>query len=146
MAASGPDAIAPDQLGEGGTVMGPGTGPGAACHTRPDRDGAWTTAKLCRAAYPGLNRVDKKHRNAVSRALRTMALPGTWTVRRLHRPGVEYCLHDACSDASQILVSYMEDSGRHRRRRESFERWKEDRSHIVDKARGRAAEARRWRD
>jgi hypothetical protein len=55
-------------------------------------NGAWTTEDLCRAAYPGVNRVEKKHRLSALRALRTMALPGMWMVRRLSRPGVEHCL------------------------------------------------------
>jgi hypothetical protein len=39
-------------------------------------NGAWLLSDICRRAYPDIKRVEKKHRVAVARTLRTMKLPG----------------------------------------------------------------------
>ena len=62
-----------------------------------DIDGAWTLSELCQRVCPGIDRIEKKHRVAVARAIRTMALPGTWCVRRIEASGGEYCLCNECS-------------------------------------------------
>lgn len=59
-----------------------------------DPDGAWLLSDICKRAYPGINRVDKKHRVAVARTLRTMKLPGTWRALTVKN---EYCLCDICN-------------------------------------------------
>lgn len=111
-----------------------------------DPDGAWTTADICRVVYPG-DEIDKKHRVAVLYALRHMTLPGTWTVRRLSRAGVEFCLYDPCRDEAQTRVSWMEMMIRSPRRYDpNYRRWKKREDFMVERAHNRAAEARRWRD
>jgi hypothetical protein len=103
-------------------------------------DGVWTTDQLCRLAYPGVNRVEKKHRVAVLHALRKLALPGEWMTRRRRRPGCEHCLYDPCSDEAQAHVGWLESTWG-----DSFEVWKTS-PHRIERAREKAAEARRWRD
>jgi hypothetical protein len=64
----------------------------------PDHgDGAWTLGQICEHVYPGINRVEKKHRVAVARALRKMTLPEPWKVDRMIGHGEEYCLYNSCS-------------------------------------------------
>ena len=110
-----------------------------------DPDGAWTTADICRAVYPD-DEIDKKHRVAVLYALRHMTLPGTWTVRRLSRAGVEYCLYDPCRDEAQTRVAWMEIIG-WGRYDPNYRRWKKKEADgMVERAHTRTAEARRWRD
>ena len=59
----------------------------------PDHgDGAWTLGQICERVYCGINRVDKKHRVAVARALRKMTLPEYWAVQRMQNHGEEFCL------------------------------------------------------
>ena len=50
--------------------------------------GAWSVTELCKHIYPDA-RMEKKHRVAVTRALRKMVLP--WGVLALRRQGNEYC-------------------------------------------------------
>jgi hypothetical protein len=104
-------------------------------------DGAWTTDELCREVYAGINRVEKKHRVAVLRALRTMTLPGMWRVRRLSRAGVEHCLFEPCSDESQTRFSWLQS-----RWEDSFDNWRTSRPRMVERARERSKEARKYRD
>ena len=56
-----------------------------------DPHGAWSVTQLCKHIYPDAA-IDKKHRVAVTRALRKMVLPATWDVHTLSRQGNEYCL------------------------------------------------------
>lgn len=67
-----------------------------------DHDGAWTVGDICRHVYAGANRVEKKHRVAVARALRTVALPERWHVSPLSRLGGEYMIYNSCSEESQL--------------------------------------------
>jgi hypothetical protein len=75
---------------------GPGrTQQGIAALIASEPDGAWTTTQLCRHIYGRY--VEKKHRVAVSRALRRMKLPPLWEVVQLAKSGAEYCLHNTGS-------------------------------------------------
>jgi len=67
-----------------------------------DANGVWTLGDICREVYPGIQRVEKKHRVAVARALRKMTLPGTWRVFRM--VSNEYFLCDECSLMFRILT------------------------------------------
>jgi hypothetical protein len=102
--------------------------------------GAWTTGELCQRAYPDAPAVAKKHRVAMLTALRRMVWPGTWSIRRLSRAGVEYCLYDRCDDESQMRALWLESS-----HGQTFAAWRKSGPN-VDKARGAAAEERKWRD
>lgn len=62
-----------------------------------DCDGAWKLGQICKHVYSGINRVEKKHRVATARAIRKMALPGTWRVMMIEAPGGEYCICNECS-------------------------------------------------
>jgi hypothetical protein len=121
-----------------------------------DPDGVWTTAEICRRVYPDARGVAKKHRVAVLCALRRVALPGTWAVRwvrrgtvverwwaapRLRCVGTEFCLYHPCSDESQARVRWLEDG-----REPDCDRWKERFPYLVERAKAKAADARRWRD
>jgi hypothetical protein len=79
-----------------------------------DPDGAWTVGQIGEHAYRGINRVDKKHRVAVARALRKMTLPEMWEVRRLWSTGAECCLYNGCSLVSAAHLDWFA-YGNHRR-------------------------------
>jgi hypothetical protein len=111
-----------------------------------DPDGVFTIADLCRHAYPDeAAEVAKKHRVAVICALRRMALPGTWWIRRLRRAGSELSLFDPCSDESQTRVRWLE-FGRGGQAMMTYDRWKELFPYLVEQANEAAAYARRRRD
>lgn len=106
-----------------------------------DADGAWTTRDICGRVYAGANRIEKKHRVAVSRGLRTIRLPENWWVERLERQGSEHLLYNRLSIVSQITKRWL--SGFQMHPREKFvEHW----SHHVDKAREDVEECRRYFD
>jgi hypothetical protein len=67
-----------------------------------DADGAWLLGKICERVYPGINRVEKKHRVAVARALRTMTLPQGWITWPIYGSAAEYCLYNMCSLRSAV--------------------------------------------
>jgi len=48
-----------------------------------DPHGAWSVTQLCKHIYPDAP-IEKKHRVAVTRALRKMVLPATWDVQKLY--------------------------------------------------------------
>ncbi|TCQ28243.1 hypothetical protein [Rhizobium sp. PP-CC-3G-465] len=104
-----------------------------------DEDGAWTTTDICEAVYRGANRVEKKHRVAVSRAIRTMKLPETWAIARLERAGSAYMIFNRLSLEStakkrwQSLFQWCP----------SLDYFKERYSHQIDKA---ADEVRSYRE
>ncbi len=106
-----------------------------------DDDGAWTTTDVCEAVYRGVNRIEKKHRVAVSRAIRTMALPEPWAVARLERAGCEYLLFNQLSlesrlrkywQASFVVPGY------------AFEQYKNSYPHHVAKAEKEIADYREY--
>ena len=72
-------------------------------------DGAWQTRAICSRVY-GISKyaVSKSNRVAVSRALRTMKLPGTWTVERSRRRSGEAWLCDPCNDESMFNRAAVE--------------------------------------
>ena len=73
----------------------------------PDHgDGAWTLGQICEQSYRGINRVEKRHRAAVARALRKMTLRESWEVKRMHGHGEEYCLYNTCSLISAALLDW----------------------------------------
>jgi hypothetical protein len=74
-------------------------------------DGAWQTRAICSRVY-GISKyaVSKSNRVAVSRALRTMKLPGTWTVERSRRRSGEAWLCDPRNDKSPAAGERWEPS------------------------------------
>ena len=72
-------------------------------------NGAWQTSEICHRVYGwcGLEyspffSVLKGERAAVSRALRTMKLPGTWEVYGSRTRSGEFWLCDPCNDESMM--------------------------------------------
>jgi hypothetical protein len=100
-------------------------------------DGAWLVSDICKLAY-GVERVEKKHRVAVARTLRTMKLPGTW---HTERGGSEYCLFDVCSAESILRLKWRSIYPDF-----SFARFKRDCHYQEQPAAERAEKARRYRD
>ncbi len=103
-----------------------------------DQDGAWPLGEVCQRVYGGAF-VEKKHRVAVARALRTMVLPEPWQVAYLARPGTEYCLFNACSVESQTKFRWHQSSSYI-----SLETMKQNFSHLVDRAREATQKAERF--
>jgi len=104
-----------------------------------DEDGAWSTSEICSHVFRGLNRVEKKHRVAVSRALRTMALPETWAVSYAERRGGDAVLYNRLSIESTSRMRWLTIFGANRC---SYEKYVQHYSHQVDKARESVAEYR----
>jgi hypothetical protein len=68
-------------------------------------EGAWTTAQLCAHIYPIKKYViAKKHRVAVTRALRQMKLPPPW---RVGWSSSQRCIYNAISAESIARRSYI---------------------------------------
>src|SRR5262245_42062048 len=81
---------------------GPGRVQRTICELIDDNpNGAWSTGELCWVIY---NRVTKAKRVTVTRALRGMTLPGTWTTR-CFRGNTEYWLCDPCNLASVKIAN-----------------------------------------
>ncbi|KWV61123.1 hypothetical protein AS156_25745 [Bradyrhizobium macuxiense] len=105
--------------------------------------GAWCTTDICQLAYPGITRVEKKHRVAVARTLRTMKLPGTWMVLPTHG---ELSLYDGCDFDSRVTLQWRIDMRHHHRRydldqyKSSLPSWRE--ADISKKVKS----AQKWRD
>jgi hypothetical protein len=106
-------------------------------------DGAWQTSEICHRVYGwcGLEyspffSVLKGERAAVSRALRTMKLPGTWEVYRSRTRSGEFWLCDPCKMKREAaeLDCY------------SVKVLKKFYKGAVEQITTRAAEARRYRD
>ncbi len=72
-----------------------------------DIDGAWTVSQICERVYPGIDRIEKKHRVAVARAIRKMVLPGTWRTRMVYASGAEYCVCNECSLISMARLDWF---------------------------------------
>lgn len=108
-----------------------------------DADGAWTTGEICASAFRGANRIEKKHRVAVSRSLRTMALPETWAVVRCERSGSEYVLYNLISLESTLLKIYQ---SRYVSYCRSFEQFKGHYGHQIDKAKEDVAKNKAYFD
>jgi hypothetical protein len=109
-----------------------------------DPHGAWTVGQICERVYPHELRVLKKHRVAVTRALRRMELPGTWDIRQMSKKGGEYCLGDKCDEESTLRRIYFGIGGPM-----GFAAWKQnhDRSSFwIEHARKSALKARLYRD
>lgn len=97
-----------------------------------DPEGAWTTADLCKHVYPEIDYrfdIEKKHRVAVTRALRKMTLPGTWCVQRVWAHGEEYCLCDECSLMSMGRKEWLESLARGWRDVPTFADFRKKRPH-----------------
>jgi hypothetical protein len=107
-----------------------------------DSHGAWKVGQICEHLYPGV-RVEKKHRVAVTRALRTMVLPSTWGVRMLPTEGSEYCLYDKCSAESTLRAVYL---GWSKHAMMSFAVWQFKFPHHIKAAQEKVQDARRYRD
>jgi hypothetical protein len=108
-----------------------------------DPHGAWTVGQICERIYPDERRVQKKHRVAVTRALRSMELPSTWGVCMLQRRGAEYCLYDKCDEESTLRTDYL---GWWKDAPIGFWSWREKWPHKVEAAARRVEKARRYRD
>jgi hypothetical protein len=65
-----------------------------------DVDGGWSVSQICAHAYPRAPKIGKKHRVAVSRALRAIALPGTWRAVKINSSVSELCLVNTASTVS----------------------------------------------
>jgi hypothetical protein len=110
-------------------------------------DGAWQTSEICHRVYGwcGLEyspffSVLKGERAAVSRALRTMKLPGTWEVYRSRTRSGEFWLCDPCNDESMMKREAAELNCY------SVKVLKKFYKGAVEQITTRAAEARRYRD
>ena len=103
-----------------------------------EQDGAWPLGEVCQHVYDAAF-VEKKHRVAVARALRTMALPEPWRVAQMSRPGAEYCLFNACSVESRTRLNWHQTFSHI-----SLEAMKQKYSHQVDYAREAAEKAKRF--
>jgi len=104
-------------------------------------EGAWETSVICAQVYRGANRVEKKHRVAVSRALRKTSLPETWDIRYGGRQGGEHVLYNRLSLESTSRCLWLALFGR---RHCTYEKFCEFYSHQVDNARTEVAEYRRY--
>ena len=107
-------------------------------------DGAWTTTQLCQHIYGS---AERKHPQAVSRAIRNMRLPFElgkvcWTIKKTYN---EHCLVNDCSVESTLRHLYLAHGVSC-----SFDRWKDDWSHILERVRkevqDRVAHQIRYRD
>jgi hypothetical protein len=91
-----------------------------------DVDGVWLTADICRHVYgvvspakKSVRRVktkvgklpviEKRHRVAVARAIRTMTLPGLWRTKWVWKPGNELYLYNAGSIESTLHARWLRD-------------------------------------
>jgi len=98
-------------------------------------DDAWTTGELCGLIYYGQRSYaptpEKKHRVAVTRALRQMELPPLWRTVRLNRSGAEHCLYNAGSLEST-------------KRKYHLAGWPLDSPYLIERIPKDVAEARRY--
>ena len=70
-------------------------------------DSAWSVSQLCKHIYR-IQSVEPKHRVSVIRALRTMHLPGSWSVQSSHKlSGSELYLFNAASVESMLRLKYL---------------------------------------
>jgi hypothetical protein len=97
------------------------------------------------ASIPTGTPIEKKHRVAVTRALRRMVLPSTWGVRMFRRRGSEYCIYDRCDLDSTLRSGYLEHQG-DGPLVESFEGWKASAPQIIKDAKTKVSDACRYRD
>jgi hypothetical protein len=102
-----------------------------------DEHGAWKVGQICEHLYAGM-RVEKKHRVAVTRALRSMVLPSTWGVLMMRTEGSEYCLYDKCSAESTLRADYL---GSSKHALMSFAVWQFKLPHRIKAAQEKAQEA-----
>ena len=107
-----------------------------------DPHGAWSVTQLCKHIYPDAP-IEKKHRVAVTRALRKMGLPVTWDVQKLSRQGSEYCLYDRCDLESTLRYTYL---GWWRDAPIDFATWKDRFPHHIEIAENKVSDACRYRD
>jgi hypothetical protein len=98
-------------------------------------DDAWTTGELCGLIYYGQRSYaptpEKKHRVAVTRALRQMELPRLWRTVRLNRSGAEHCLYNAGSLEST-------------KRKYHLAGWQLDSPYLIERVPKDVADARRY--
>jgi hypothetical protein len=99
-------------------------------------DDAWTTGELCGLIYGQRSYAptpEKKHRVAVTRALRQMELPSLWRTVRLNRSGAEHCLYNAGSLEST-------------KRKYHLAGWRLDSLYLIEHVPKDVAEARRYHE
>jgi hypothetical protein len=108
-----------------------------------DEDGAWTVGEICGRVYRGINRIEKKHRVAVSRALRKMVIPESWAVIRLERQGSEYLLYNRLSLESTVRMRWNNSAIFFQY---PYRRFKEGWSHQVEKAHAAVEEYRKYHE
>lgn len=108
-----------------------------------DEDGAWSTSDICSHVFRGVNRVEKKHRVAVSRALRTMAMPEAWAVRCSERRGGDAVLYNRLSFESTNRMRWLTLFGANHC---SYEKYNQHYSHQAEKAGEEVEEYRRYYD
>jgi hypothetical protein len=88
--------------------------------------GVWTVAQLCQLAYPK-QRVEKKHRVAMWRAIHHIELGPVWQLTE--RTDTESYLFNASSEESTLRLAFNRDRTR-TYRKVGFEEWKQDAEHI----------------
>jgi hypothetical protein len=86
--------------------------------------GVWTVAQFCQLAYPK-QRVEKKHRVAMWRAIHRIELGPVWQLTE--RTDTESYLFNASSEASTLRLAFNRDRTY---RKGNFEEWKQDEKHI----------------
>jgi hypothetical protein len=73
-------------------------------------DGAWSTAELCQAVYPG-DHVSKKLRVALIRALKRMVLPDGWALCKARGQRAELLLYNGHSLDSVLHATWRTTPG-----------------------------------
>ena len=109
-----------------------------------DEHGAWVVADICDHVYTGLNRIEKKHRVAVNRALTNMTLPEPWEVQYSWSRGAMRVLCNTCAPEIVARADWLTTHSRSawcnwKRYQEKQLSWR--RESVLDK---RIAERRRY--
>jgi hypothetical protein len=116
-------------------------------------DGAWSTEELCLLVYPGLNRVEDKHRSAVIRSIKSMTFPDGWGIWRIDSRYFGYVVHAWYSDEAVTRWKYLEELARYHKTGwrkwppEPYEEWCKDVTpYAVKQVKEIAASRRKYRD
>jgi hypothetical protein len=73
---------------------------------RAEPDNAFLLSEMCERVYPGVNRIEKKHRVAVARAVRAIPQLGCWHRETLGR---ELVIFDPCDVMSRGMATLKAD-------------------------------------
>jgi hypothetical protein len=83
--------------------------------------GAWTMTEICAAVYPGETK-QKKHRVAITRAIKKMKLPACWVFENPRLSDYLSCLYNVYDDES-TQRAYFANWRRGTRRPLPFDKW-----------------------